>query len=112
MRILIVSQYFWPESFRINELGKSLLARGVELDVLTGKPNYPGGKIYPGYQATGCTHEFWHGVNIFRVPLFPRGFKSVVRLNSDYLPVVFGGGRIVKQQLRNIKTNVIFVYAP
>lgn len=112
MRILIVSQYFWPESFRINELVQSLVARGVAVDVLTGKPNYPEGKIYPGYQATGCKREFWHGANIFRVPLFPRGVRSGVRLFLNYLSFIFSGAILGAWQLRNTKSDVIFVYAP
>lgn len=112
MRVLIVSQYFWPENFRINELVQSLVARGVAVDVLTGKPNYPEGKIYPGYQATGCTREFWHGANIFRVPMFPRGFRSGVRLFLNYLSFIFSGAIVGTWQLRNTETEVIFVYAP
>lgn len=50
MRLLVVTQYFWPEGFRINELVQSLVARGVAVDVLTGKPNYPEGRVFPGYQ--------------------------------------------------------------
>lgn len=112
MRVLVVSQYFWPESFRINELVQSLVERGVIVDVLTGKPNYPEGKIYPGYQAAGCVREFWHGANIFRVPLFPRGFRSVARLFFNYLSFIFSGAIVGTWQLRNTKTDVIFVYAP
>ena len=41
----MVSQYFWPENFRINEVVRSLVEKGVEVDVLTGKPNYPEGKL-------------------------------------------------------------------
>lgn len=112
MRILIVSQYFWPESFRINELVQSLVKRGVVVDVLTGKPNYPQGEIYPGYQAAGCMREFWHGANIVRVPLFPRGFRSGVRLFLNYLSFMFSGAIVGAWQLRKTKTDVIFVYAP
>ena len=49
MRILIVSQYFWPENFRINDLAIELVNRGYKVDVLTGQPNYPEGKFYVGY---------------------------------------------------------------
>ncbi len=50
MRVLVVSQYFWPEGFRINEVTKTLVEKGVLVDVLTGKPNYPEGKIFAGYR--------------------------------------------------------------
>ena len=85
MRLLVVTQYFWPEGFRINDLVQSLVSRGVAVDVLTGKPNYPDGKIYSGYQASGCAREFWEGANIYRVPVFPRGFRSGARLFLNYL---------------------------
>ena len=49
LRVLIVSQYFWPESFRINDLAIGLQNRGHEVTVFTGLPNYPHGKLYPGY---------------------------------------------------------------
>ena len=48
MKILLVSQYFWPETFRVNDLAEELVLRGNEVTVLTGKPNYPQGKIYKG----------------------------------------------------------------
>jgi glycosyltransferase involved in cell wall biosynthesis len=112
MRVLIVSQYFWPEGFRINDLVQSLVARGVAVDVLTGKPNYPEGKIYPGYRAAGSMREFWQGANIFRVPVFPRGFRSGLRLFLNYLSFMFSGAIVGAWQFRNTKSDVIFVYAP
>lgn len=112
MRLLVISQYFWPESFRINELVESLVKRGVVVDVLTGKPNYPEGKIYSGYQAAGCMCEQWQGASVFRVPLFPRGVKSGFRLILNYLSFTLSGAILGAWQLRNIKSDIIFVYAP
>ncbi|WP_075255621.1 glycosyltransferase family 4 protein [Herbaspirillum camelliae] len=112
MRVLIVSQYFWPEGFRINELAESLVQHGIDVDVLTGKPNYPEGKIYEGYKAGGCVRESWQGANIFRVPLFPRGFRSAMRLALNYLSFIFSAAIAGTWQLRRIKSDVIFVYAP
>lgn len=112
MRILVVSQYFWPESFRINDLVQSLVKRGVAVDVLTGKPNYPEGRIYSGYSAAGCTRELWRGADIFRVPLFPRGFRSGVRLFLNYMSFVFSGAILGAWQLRRRKSDIILVYAP
>ena len=110
MRILVVSQYFWPEGFRINDLVKSLVERGIEVDVLTGKPNYPDGLIYKGYQATGCMTESWCGANIFRVPLFPRGKNSAIRLAFNYLSFIVMGIIYGPFLLRNRKYDVVFVY--
>jgi glycosyltransferase involved in cell wall biosynthesis len=112
MRVLVVSQYFWPEGFRINELVQSLVARGVAVDVLTGKPNYPGGTIYRGYRAAGSTNESWQGAHIFRVPLFPRGFRSGVRLFLNYISFVFSAGIVGACKLHHTASDVIFVYAP
>jgi len=49
MKLLVVSQYFFPEDFRINELVEEFTNRGHEVTILTGRPNYPEGKIFPEY---------------------------------------------------------------
>ena len=69
MKILVSSQHFWPEGFRINDLVQALIERGLEVDVLTGKPNYPEGRYFPGYRGRGCQKEQWSGATVFRVPL-------------------------------------------
>jgi glycosyltransferase involved in cell wall biosynthesis len=112
VNILIVSQYFWPESFRINEVVASLAARGFATNVLTGKPNYPDGKVFAGYRAAGCAIEEWSGATIFRVPLFPRGRNSGWRLALNYLSFVVSGAVFGAWQLRKAKPDVVFVYAP
>ena len=73
MRVLIVSQYFWPESFRINDLSQGLVERGHEVTVLTGRPNYPGGSLFPGYGVLRPVREDYKGTEVLRVPLVPRG---------------------------------------
>ena len=110
MKILVVSQYFWPESFRINDLVKSLVDRGIEVDVLTGKPNYPEGSIYEGYKAAGCMTESWCGVNVFRVPLFPRGKNSAIKLALNYLSFIVSGTLFGPFILRKQKYELVFVY--
>jgi glycosyltransferase involved in cell wall biosynthesis len=89
MKILIISQYFWPESFRINDLVIELQKRGYEVDVLTGKPNYPSGKIFEGYSMFTYSCENFKGVKVYRVPLFPRGKGGGFRLTMNYLSFVF-----------------------
>lgn len=112
MRILIVSQYFWPEGFRINEVVRTLVERGVQVDVLTGKPNYPEGAIFEGYRAWGSQVECWAGAAIFRVPLFPRGARGAWRLVLNYLSFVVMGTFLGSWQLRKRQYDVVFVYAP
>lgn len=85
MKILIVSQYFWPEEFRINDLAVGLRERGHEVTVLTGLPNYPSGKLFAGYGYCRRMAEDYRGVKIRRVPLVPRGAGSGWRLALNYI---------------------------
>jgi glycosyltransferase involved in cell wall biosynthesis len=85
MRILVVSQYFWPENFRINDLVVGLASRGHDLTVLTGMPNYPKGRLYEGYgNARGPFIERFHDVPVYRVPLVPRGPSRGMQLALNY----------------------------
>ena len=111
MRVLIVSQYFWPESFRINEVAKSLLEKDIKVEVLTGKPNYPRGEIFTGYRAWGCQRESRQGITINRIPLLARGGGGA-RLGLNYLSFVVSGLLFAPWMLRKKKFDVIFVYAP
>ena len=80
MNILIISQYFWPENFRINEMAKGLKDKGHNITVLTGIPNYPQGKFYKGYSLSENRKENYSGVKIIRAVLIPRGNSSSVKL--------------------------------
>ena len=109
MRVLIFSQYFWPEIFRINDIAKSLIHQGVELEVLTGKPNYPRGKVLPNYRAWGCQQECYEGFNINRIPLIARNSGGGM-LALNYLSFLFSGLFFAPRMLRKKKFDVIFVY--
>lgn len=111
MKVLVVSQYFWPESFRINEVTASLADRGIPVCVLTGKPNYPNGQIFPGYRSWGCQTEH-HRCQVFRVPIYPRGLKSAVRLALNYLSFVASASVFGCWSLRRVPFDVVLVYAP
>ncbi len=111
MRALIVSQYYWPEDFRINDVAKTLLEKGIEVEVLTGKPNYPRGEVFSGYRAGGCQQEIRQGIVINRVPLLPRG-NGGLRLALNYLSFIVSGLWHAPRMLRGKKFDVIFVYAP
>lgn len=110
-KVLIVSQYFWPENFRINDVARTLLEKGIEVEVLTGKPNYPAGKIFAGYRAWGCGRETYHGMNVNRVPLLSRG-NGGKRLALNYLSFVFSGLLFAPWMLRGKRFDVVFIYAP
>ena len=85
MHVLIVTQHFWPENFRINDLAAGLIERGHQVTVLTGIPNYPGGRFFPGYGFFKKTREEYKGTRIIRLPLVPRGKGSGIRLAINYL---------------------------
>ena len=110
MRILIITQYFWPESFRINDICLGLKERGCEVVVLTGKPNYPSGKFYDGYSFNSPEKENWHGIDIYRSSLIPRGKGGGILLFLNYISfAVFASLKVL-----HIKGEFdrIFVYEP
>ncbi|MDU9410454.1 glycosyltransferase family 4 protein [Pseudomonas sp. zfem001] len=113
MRILMLSQYFWPESFIINDIVRTLDAQGHEVVVATGKPNYPDGKIFDGYRAAGTQRERYLGrVEVVRVPLWPRGQGGAKNLILNYLSFVFSGLLCLPWMLRGRKFDAILVFAP
>ncbi|HEV7611159.1 MAG TPA: glycosyltransferase family 4 protein [Steroidobacteraceae bacterium] len=111
MRVLIVSQYFWPESFRINEVVESLRQAGCTVAVLTGQPNYPDGKIYSGYSpwASG-RHDHVDGYPIYRVAIVPRGSGKAWRLALNYLSFAVSASIQGRWLLRGQHFDVILVY--
>lgn len=111
MRILVVSQYFWPENFRINDLVLGLAERGHEITVLTGQPNYPAGQFFASYGWGKRTRERYHSIEVIRVPLIPRGPGGGVRLALNYLS--FAGFASLFGPLRaRGPYDAIFVFAP
>ncbi len=111
MRILVVSQYFWPENFRVNDLVKEWMQRGHELTVLTGIPNYPAGKVFDAYRAQPSAFIEYEGAEIVRVPMLPRGTGGL-RLMLNYLSFVLGACIFGPWLLRNKPADVIFVFEP
>ena len=84
MRILVLSHYFWPESFRINDVVAGLVERGHALTVYTGMPNYPGGRFFDGYGFLGPRFEKYRGAEVRRAPVLARGSGSGLRLVLNY----------------------------
>ena len=113
MRILLMSQYFWPESFIINDLAIKLASKGHEVTVATGKPNYPDGDIYEGYSAKGVQRERYSSlIDVVRVPVYPRGKGGAKKLVLNYLSFVVMGVWYFPRLLRSKKIDVIIVFAP
>ena len=87
MKILVFSQYFYPENFRINTLCRELQHRGHQVTVVTGYPQYPIGRIYDGYGFDIPYETEWNGVEIHRVKVHPRGSNllGMLRNTVDYV---------------------------
>ena len=111
MNILLLSQYFWPESFIINDLVKTLRDAGHHVVVATGKPNYPEGRVFDGYRADGVQREVFDGdIEVCRVPLRPRG-QGGLNLFLNYLSFVWSGLRWFPTLLRAHRFDAIIVFA-
>ncbi|RJP71762.1 MAG: glycosyltransferase WbuB [Comamonadaceae bacterium] len=111
MKILVVSQYFWPENFRINDLVKEWVTRGHEVTVLTGKPNYPDGQVFPEFARAPERFSDYEGARVHRVPMLARS-QGAMRLMLNYLSFVIGGCLWGPWLLRGLRADVIFVYEP
>ena len=110
MRILIFSQYFWPETFRINEVSETLSDMGHKIEVITGKPNYPFGKLFKGYKLFSFDIHKYKKIKVHRVPILPRGLKKPLRLALNYFSYVFLASIYTSLRLFKIKYNVIYIY--
>jgi glycosyltransferase involved in cell wall biosynthesis len=112
MKILLVSQYFFPEAFIINDLVRHLAALGHQVTVLTGKPNYPQGTVYDGYRLGGIQRERYAGeVDVIRLPLLPRGKGGGLRLAANYLSFAVSGLVLAPRLLRGRSFDAILVFA-
>ncbi|WP_442507035.1 glycosyltransferase family 4 protein [Novipirellula sp. SH528] len=85
MNILVITNHFSPENFRVNALAFAMAKKGHQVSVLTGLPNYPEGKIFPGYGYFSRRFETVDGVKIKRIPLIPRGQGRSFNLVLNYL---------------------------
>jgi colanic acid biosynthesis glycosyl transferase WcaI len=111
MKVLIVTQYFWPESFRINDLALGLKERGHEVTVLTGMPNYPSGRLFPGYTMFSPKKDTFEGIPILRVPLIPRGKGRPWRLALNYLSFAACASLLAPLRCKG-SFDCIFVFEP
>jgi colanic acid biosynthesis glycosyl transferase WcaI len=111
MRILIVTQYFWPEPFRINDLALGLRERGHDVVVLTGTPNYPAGTFFPNYGFFGRARDDFQGIPVVRVPLIPRGNGGKLRLALNYLSFALFASVLAPFRCRG-GFDAIFVFEP
>lgn len=90
-RILFICQYFYPETFRGNDIAFHWAEEGHEVYVVTGIPNYPKGRFFPGYGLFKKRHEVINGVKVTHLPIIPRGEDSKIMLMLNYFSYLFVG---------------------
>lgn len=111
LHVLIVTQYFWPEDFRINDLALGLRDRGHTVSILTGKPNYPAGEFFDGYGFLKKAKESYQGMEVRRVPLITRGRGGGIRLAANYLSFAVFASALAPLMCRG-SYDVIIVFEP
>lgn len=105
--ILVVSQYFYPEAFRINDMCAEWVRRGYKITVLTGIPNYPYGKFFDGYSLTKKRREKYMGMDIIRIPLIARGHSSIGMV-LNYFSFVISG--FFWKTFTRLKADMVFIF--
>lgn len=110
MNILVVSQYYYPEPFRINEICEELVRRGHRVTVLTANPNYPDGELYDGYQNVDSREEI-NGVTVYRCKCRPR-YKGAVNLGLNYVDFVIQANRKIMRLDDNFDCVYVYQLSP
>jgi len=109
-RVLLLTQLFQPEPNRLKGLNfaRELVRRGFDVEVLTGFPSYPGGRIYPGYRLRPWMRETLDGVRITRVPSYPSHDRSALRRFLSYAS--FAAAAAVLGPCLVFRPDVVHVY--
>jgi glycosyltransferase involved in cell wall biosynthesis len=111
MKILLISQWFNPEpTFKGLSFALELMSRGHEVQVLTGFPNYPGGKVYDGYKICIYQHQIMQGIHVHRVPLYPNHDQSVIKRIANYLTFALAASIAINFVMS--RPDVAYVYHP
>lgn len=112
MRVTFLTQWFDPEpaQFRGLPLARELVGHGIEVQVVTGFPNYPSGRLYPGYRVRPWMRENMDGVSVLRVPLYPSHDHNALRRITNYAS--FAASSAALAPLLAEHTDVLYVYHP
>lgn len=111
MKILIVSQYFWPEYFRVNDLVSELKSKDIEIEILTSYPNYPGGKVFKDFKKDPNKYSIYNGCKIYRVPQISRGKGTLTKLTLNYISFVISSLFFSLFYLRKKNYDYVFTFA-
>ena len=93
-KILIITECFYPEEFRINDLTESWSEKGLDIDVLTLVPTYPVGKVFSGYKNSLFKKEKYKKINIYRVYAVTGYRDSTLKKNLKYINFMILGSVI------------------
>jgi glycosyltransferase involved in cell wall biosynthesis len=111
LRVLILTQWFDPEpTFKGLAFARELVRQGFDVSVVTGFPNYPNGRLYPGYRLRPLLRQRADGVRIYRVPLFPSHDRSMVRRALNYAS--FAASALIAGLFVAPRVDVIYIYHP
>ncbi len=110
MKILVVTQYFWPENFRINDLVKEWNKDNNEVEILTGIPNYPSGVVFEKFKKNKSDFDFYESAKIHRVPMVPRGDGSRFKISINYITFFISALFYAFFKLRKKKYDIIFTF--
>ena len=108
-KCLLLTNHFYPETFRCNDIAFNLVDRGYDVTVLTGIPDYPLGKFHEGYSLFKKRYEVVNGVKIIRVPLIPRGNGKAIRMIIQYASSIFSSSFMHYTKLFSINT-IVYSY--
>jgi len=112
-KILVVCQHFWPEEFKINDICKSWVTMGYEVDVLCSIPNYPLGKFFKGYSITKKRTEIYQGINIYRSLVVPSGKKNPLKILLNYVTFpIFASFKVKELSKNNYDKILIYQLTP
>jgi glycosyltransferase involved in cell wall biosynthesis len=111
LRILIITQYFWPETFRVNDIVKFLREKNYQVDVLTCVPNYPSGKLFEEYKLDKKKFKNYYGASILRIPVFLRRDASPIYLFFNYISFILSSIFFGFFLLRKRKYDIVFSFA-
>ena len=110
-RVLLLTQWFDPEpTFKGMVFARELVRQGFEVEVVTGFPNYPGGKVYPGYRIKWLEREVIDGVQVTRLPLYPNHDQSAIKRVLNYAS--FAASALVYGLFMAKRADVMYAYHP
>tara|TARA_B110000003_G_C16632546_1_gene527216 strand:+ start:1004 stop:2215 length:1212 start_codon:yes stop_codon:yes gene_type:complete len=108
IKTLLISQFFWPESFPINSIIKDF--KEIDFTIITAKPNYPGGNVFKNYSKFGLIKENYFNHKIYHVPIIPRGSGNSIYLFLNYLTFLISSIFYGTLFLKKKKFDLVFVY--